>query len=465
MYKRREQDSVLRGGTQAGRGMNPLLQFKITRAARILPPGRRPPTASTRRQPTLLLYDAYPMAAPTTRLDLESRLSERARTVPPSGIRRFFEIAATMQDVISLGIGEPDFVSPRPVIDAAIQSLEEGKTGYTANAGLLALRELIAGELERRYDVRYDPARQIIVTIGASEAMQLAMLALLDPGDEILIPEPCFVSYGPTARFAGADVVYVPTSVEHDFQVTADDIAARITPRTKMLFLGYPNNPTGAVLRRETLEEIAEVVVENDLLVLSDEIYDRLVYGQAHARGHVCLASIEALRDRTVLLGGFSKNYAMTGWRIGYACAPEPIYKAMYKVHQYVVMSAPTMGQIGAVAAIRDCQEDVEVMRRAYDERRRVIVDGLRAAGLPTFEPEGAFYCFPDIRSTGLTSEAFAQKLLEEEHVACVPGDAFGPSGAGYIRCSYATALDQVEEAVRRITRFAKKYQEQPRRA
>lgn len=401
---------------------------------------------------------------PTTTIpDLAARLSHRARTVPPSGIRRFFEIAATMENVISLGIGEPDFVSPQPVIDAAIRSLHEGKTGYTANAGLMRLRELISGDLEGRYGVRYDPAQQIIVTVGASEAMQLAMLALLDPGDEILIPEPCFVSYGPTAQFAGAEVVYVPTRVDTNFQVTANDIAARITPRSKVLFLGYPNNPTGAVLRRETLEEIAEVVVDNDLLVISDEIYDRLVYGEAFERGHVCLPSIDALYERTVLIGGFSKNYAMTGWRIGYACAPEAIYQAMYKVHQYIVMSAPTMGQIGAVAAIEESQEDVERMRRAYDERRRTIVDGLRAAGLPTFEPEGAFYCFPDITSTGLSSEEAAQKLLQEENVACVPGDAFGASGAGYLRCSYATALDQIEEAVRRITRFARKYQEMNR--
>ncbi len=390
-------------------------------------------------------------------VDLEARLSERVRSVPPSGIRRFFEIAATMEDVISLGIGEPDFVSPQPIIDAAIGSLQEGKTGYTANAGLLELREHVAADLDSRYDVKYDPNNEILITVGVSEAMQCAMLSLLDPGDEILIPEPCFVSYGPTARFAGANVVYVPTSVENDFQVTAADIARKITPRSKVLFLGYPNNPTGAVLRRETLEEIAELVVEHDLLVISDEIYDRLVYGAAFDRGHVSVPSIEALRDRTVLLGGFSKNYAMTGWRIGYACAPEPIYRALYKVHQYMVMSAPTMGQVGAVAALRDCQEDVETMRQAYDQRRRVIVDGLRAAGLPTFEPEGAFYAFPDIRSTGLSSEDFAQRLLQEEHVALVPGDAFGPSGDGFVRCSYATALDQVEEAVRRITRFVER--------
>ncbi len=401
----------------------------------------------------------------TASLDVATRLSRRVQTVPPSGIRRFFEIAATMDDVISLGIGEPDFVSPRPIIDAAIAALEVGKTGYTSNAGLIELRERIAAELQRLYGVGYDPAREVLVTVGVSEALQLAMLALLDPGDEILIPEPCFVSYGPTAIFAGGKVVYVPTSVENDFQVTAEDIARRITPRTKVLFLAYPNNPTGAVLRRRTLEEIAEVVVEHDLLVLSDEIYDRLVYGEAYAQGHVCLPAIEALRERTVLLGGFSKNYAMTGWRLGYACAPEPIYKAMYKLHQYIIMSAPTPSQYGAVAAMEACQDEVEAMRRAYDERRRAIVDGLRAAGLPTFEPEGAFYCFPDIRSTGLTSEDFAQQLLQEEHVAVVPGDAFGPSGAGYVRCSYATALDQIEEAVEKITRFARRYQQQQQQA
>jgi len=398
------------------------------------------------------------MSETSTTLDLESRLSTRVKSVPPSGIRRFFDIAATMTDVISLGIGEPDFVSPKPIIDAGIASLHAGHTGYTSNAGILELREAISEDLDRLYGVRYDPNREILLTVGVSEALQLAMLALLEPGDEILIPEPCFVSYGPTAIFAGGKVVYVPTFAEHDFQVTAEALESRITPRTKVIFLSYPNNPTGAVLRREVLEEIAEVVVKHDLLVLSDEIYDRLVYGDALEQGHTCLPSIPALRDRTVLLGGFSKGYAMTGWRIGYACAPEPIYKAMYKLHQYIIMSAPAIAQYGALAGIRDCQPDVERMRLAYDKRRRVIVDGFRAAGLPTFEPEGAFYCFPDIRPTGMSSEDFAQKLLKEEHVAVVPGDAFGPSGAGYVRCSYATALDKVEEATLRIARFAQRH-------
>ncbi|NBB84929.1 MAG: aminotransferase class I/II-fold pyridoxal phosphate-dependent enzyme [Bacteroidetes bacterium] len=397
---------------------------------------------------------------PSSASGLAARVAQRVQSVPPSGIRRFFEIAATMDDVISLGIGEPDFVSPEPIIQAGIEGLRAGKTSYTSNAGLQELRDRIGEQLQRLYDVSYDPQSEILVTVGVSEAMQIAMLSLLDPGDEILIPEPCFVSYGPTAVFADATVTHVPTSVAHNFQVTAEDIERHISPQSKVLFLSYPNNPTGAVLRRETLEEIAEVVVKHDLLVISDEIYDRLIYGEAYENGHTCLPSIEALRERTVLLGGFSKNYAMTGWRVGYVCAPEPLYRAMYKVHQYMVMSAPTLAQIGAAEALKSCENEVEDMRQAYDARRRTLVDGLRAAGLPTFEPEGAFYCFPDIRSTGLSSEDFAQELLQEEHVAVVPGPAFGPSGEGYVRCAYATSLENVEEAVTRITRFAARHQE-----
>ena len=398
------------------------------------------------------------MTADPTTLDLESRVSARVQSTPPSGIRRFFDIAATMDDVISLGIGEPDFVSPDSAVQAGIDALEGGRTNYTSNAGMLELRELIAEDYEDRLGVSYDPESEIIATVGCSEAMQLAMQALVEPGDEVLIPEPCFVSYGPSARFAGGDVVHVPTSVENDFQVTAADIEPLISDRSKVLFLGYPNNPTGAVLRRETLEEIADLVIEHDLLVVSDEIYDQLIYGDAQARGHVCVPSIDRLRDRTVLLGGFSKNYAMTGWRIGFTCAPEPIARAMYKVHQYMIMSAPTMAQEAAIAALREGRSDVEEMRQSYDERRRTIVDGLNEAGLPTFEPEGAFYCFPDITPTGLSSEEFAQQLLEEEQVACVPGDAFGPSGEGYVRCSYATSLEQIEKALERIHRFADRH-------
>jgi aminotransferase len=394
------------------------------------------------------------MSAPTRSPDLEQRLSDRVRSTPPSGIRRFFDIAATMDDVISLGIGEPDFVSPDPVMEAGHRSLDAGHTSYTSNSGKRELRTRIADYYTDQYGLEYDPESEILVTVGCSEAMQVTMQALLDPGDEVLIPEPCFVSYGPNARFAGGEVVHVPTSVEHNFQVTAADIERHLTDRSKVLFLGYPNNPTGAVLRRETLEEIAELVIEEDLMVVSDEIYDQLIYGDAHERGHVSVPTVQGLRDRTVLLGGFSKNYAMTGWRIGFACAPAPILQGLHKVHQYMIMSAPTIAQDGAIAALREADDDVERMRQSYDERRRTIVDGLNAAGLPTFEPEGAFYAFPDVTSTGLSSEEFAHKLLEEEQVACVPGDAFGPSGEGYVRCSYATGLDDIEEALTRIDRF-----------
>ncbi len=400
------------------------------------------------------------MEAPTETLDLEQYISSRVSSTPPSGIRRFFDIAATMDDVISLGIGEPDFVSPEPVLEAGIDSLENGRTSYTSNAGMLELRELIAEDYEERFGLSYDPENEIIATVGCSEAMQLAMQALLDPGDEVLIPEPCFVSYGPSARFAGGNVVHVPTHVENDFQVTAADIEPHITERSKVLFLGYPNNPTGAVLRRETLREIAQLVINHDLMVVSDEIYDQLIYGTARERGHVCVPTVDGLRERTVLLGGFSKNYAMTGWRIGFACAPAPLLQAMHKVHQYMIMSAPTMAQEGAIAALRDGREHLEEMRQSYDERRRTIVRGLNAAGLPTFEPEGAFYCFPDITATGMSSEEFAQTLLKEEKVACVPGTAFGPSGEGYVRCSYATGLADIEEALTRIDRFATRHRD-----
>lgn len=400
------------------------------------------------------------MSASTPSLDFASQLSNRVQSIPESGIRRFFEIAATMDDIISLGIGEPDFVSPDPILEAGHASLNAGNTGYTANSGKEELRTLISKDYEHRYGVEYDPEDEILITVGCSEAMQVTMQALLDPGDEVLIPEPCFVSYGPNAQFAGGEVVYVPTSVEHNFQVTAEDIEPYITDQSKVLFLGYPNNPTGAVLRQDTMEEIAELVIENDLMVVSDEIYDRLIYGKAHERGHVCVPSIEGLWERTILLSGFSKNYAMTGWRLGFACAPAPVLESIYKVHQYMVMSAPTIAQEAAVAGIKHAQEDVERMRRSYDERRRTIVDGLQEAGLPTFEPEGAFYAFPDITSTGLSSEDFVRKLLEEEGVACVPGSAFGPSGEGYVRCSYATGLEEIEEAIVRIKRFTAKYQE-----
>ncbi len=359
-----------------------------------------------------------------------------------------------MEDVISLGIGEPDFVSPPAAIEAAVKSLREGQTGYTPNMGIRELRERIADQIDRLYQVTYDPSSEIIVTVGVSEALQLACLALLDPGDEILIPEPCFVSYGPAAMFAGAEVVYVPTYAEDRFEVTPEAIEAHITPRTKAILLQYPANPTGAVMRRSSMEAVAEVIRRHDLLVVSDEIYGQLIYGSAQSEGHVCVPSISGMRERTVLLGGFSKTYAMTGWRVGYACAPASVLSAMYKLHQYIIMSASTMGQVAAIAALRYCDEDVERMRSAYDRRRRLIVDGLNEIGLPTFEPEGAFYCFPDIRGTGLTSTEFAQGLLQEERVACIPGDAFGPSGSGFVRCSYASSEQNIRTALERIARY-----------
>ncbi len=383
-------------------------------------------------------------------------LAEHIQSIPASGIRRFFDIAASMEDVISLGIGEPDFSTPRPVIDAAVASLAAGKTGYTSNAGLVELREAIASHQYNLYGYQVQPD-QILITVGVSEAMQLAMLSLLNPGDEILIPEPCFVSYGPVAQFAHGKVVYVPTSAKQNFEVTAEDILSRITPRTRMIFIGYPNNPTGAVLRRERLDEIAAVAEAHNLILVSDEIYDQLIYGNAQQEGHPSAWSNESLRHRSIILGGFSKAYAMTGWRLGYAIAPPSIYEGMYKIHQYMVMSAPTMAQYGALAAIQSCAPEVGHMRQAYDCRRRILVKALREAGLPTFEPEGAFYCFPDIRSTGLSSEEFAERLIHEESVAVVPGDAFGPSGAGYVRCSYATADEKVIEAGRRICHFVER--------
>lgn len=384
-------------------------------------------------------------------MDYSNRISARIRDVPPSGIRKFFDIVATMHDVISLGIGEPDFVTPEPIIEAGIRSLRAGQTGYTSNSGVLELRQVLANHLHDLYGVRYDPD-EILITIGASEAVMLAMMTLVEPGDEVIIPEPCYVAYGPAVSFAGGVPVYVPTSVETNFEVTGEAIERAITPRTKAIFIGYPNNPTGAVMSRERLLEVAEVAARHDLMVLSDEIYDRLVYGVEH----LCFPTLPNMYERTILLGGFSKGYAMTGWRLGYACGPAPIINGMRKMHQYIIMSAPTTAQMAAITAIQDCQAEVEEMRHSYDQRRRVIVEGLNTIGLPTFEPKGAFYCFPDVRSTGLTDEQFAEQLLEVHHVAVVPGSAFGPSGNGYIRCAYATSMTKIEEALTRIEDFVK---------
>jgi len=381
-------------------------------------------------------------------------VSERIKDVSPSGIRRFFDIAATMENVISLGIGEPDFDTPEPIIRAGIESLERGETHYSSNSGLMALRRAIADHLDARYDQTYNPASEILVTVGVSEALYLALAATLDPGDECIVPEPCFVSYAPEVTFAGGKPVIVPTRVENDFQITAEEIASAITPRTKALLIGYPNNPTGAVMSRERLNEIAALAKQHDLLVISDEIYDRLVYGTEH----VCFPSLPGMYSRTILLQGFSKAYAMTGWRIGYIAAPAEILGQLRKVHQYTIMCAPTVSQYGALAALEEGEPFVQEMVAEYDRRRRLIVEGLNELGLDCFEPQGAFYAFPSIQVTGMDDNQFAETLLHEERVAVVPGSAFGEAGKGYVRCSYATAYEKIEQALERLHRFMRRH-------
>jgi aminotransferase len=381
-------------------------------------------------------------------------ISHRVAQAPPSGIRKFFDIAATMDDVISLGIGEPDFITPKPILLAGIASLQRGETQYTSNSGTIELRRGLSQHLETLYGVTYDPESEILVTVGVSEALYLALTAVIDPGDEVIIPEPCFVSYGPEVSFAGGVPVYVPTRVEDDFQVTAETIGAAITPKTKAILIGYPNNPTGAVMSREIMQEIADLAAAKDLLIISDEIYDRLVYDVEHT----CVPGLRGTRDRTILLGGFSKDYAMTGWRIGYACANPDLLAAMRKVHQYTIMSAPTTGQAAALLALQEGDVHVERMRQEYDRRRRLIVDGFNTLGLDCYEPKGAFYAFPSIAASGMSSDEFAMRLLDEEEVAMVPGDAFGASGAGFMRASYATAYEKIEEALNRIESFMRRY-------
>lgn len=380
--------------------------------------------------------------------------AERVARVPPSGIRRFFDIAATMDDVISLGIGEPDFVTPEPIVQAAIASLERGITGYTSNSGLLELRVAIAEHLRHLYGVSYDPEEEILITVGVSEALYLALTAIINPGDEVIIPQPCFVSYVPEVTFAGGVPVTVPTRVEDSFQVTAAEIQQALSPRTKALLISYPNNPTGAVASRERLVEIAKLAQDADLVIISDEIYDRLVYGVPHT----CFASLPGMRERTILLQGFSKNYAMTGWRVGYAVAPAHLLSLMRKVHQYTIMSAPTVSQYAALAALREGEPYVQAMIREYDRRRKLIVSGLNEIGLTCFEPQGAFYAFPSIEASGLDENEFAERLLQEERVAVVPGSAFGEAGKGFVRCSYATAYEQIEEALERLRRFMRRH-------
>ncbi len=382
----------------------------------------------------------------------ESYLSRRVAGLKPSGIRKYFDIAATMKDVISLGIGEPDFTTPQPILQAGVRSLENGDTHYTSNAGILELRQALSAHLQRLYQVSYNPETEVVITVGGSEALYLAATAILDAGDEVIILTPCFVSYQAEVLLAGGIPVEVPCRLENNFDVDPEEIRAAITPRTKAILIGFPSNPTGAVASRERLLEIARMAEEHDLIVLSDEIYDQLVYGFQH----VCFPALPGMRERTILLGGFSKDYAMTGWRIGFAAAPERLMGGMTRIHQYTVMCASTTAQAAAVEALAHGEPYVRQMVAEYDRRRRLVVDGLNAIGLRTFEPRGAFYAFPYVGGTGLNEETFADRLLEEQHVAVVPGSAFGKGGEGFVRCSYATAYDQLEEALARIERFVK---------
>ena len=393
---------------------------------------------------------------PATRRPTADFLNDRVRAMPPSGIRRFFDMLAEMKDVISLTIGEPDFTTPEPITRAAIASLEAGETHYTANGGMIELRELIAQNLRDRYGVEYDPRTELIITVGASEGVDASLRATLNAGDEVIYHEPCFVAYAPCIQLAGGTAVPVSTDDTTDFRVTADAIRAAMTPRTKGIFLGYPNNPTGAVLDRSDLEAIARVAEERDLLVYSDEIYDRLVYGD-HA--HTAFSSLPGMRDRTVLLGGFSKSYAMTGWRIGYVAAPAELMSGIAKVHQYGIMCAPTPAQFAAIEALRSGEPHIAAMHAEYDRRRRYVTDRFNEIGLACFEPKGAFYCFPRVTdATGLDESTFAEQLLAEERVGVVPGVAFGPSGAGHVRVCYATAYEEIVEAMDRIERFVARH-------
>jgi aminotransferase len=379
------------------------------------------------------------------------RLSQRVREVPPSGIRKFFDVLNSMPDVISLGVGEPDFDTPAVVVEAGIAALRAGRTHYTSNYGTIELRRALAEHIERRYGVAYDPEREIVITIGTSEALAASLAAVVDPGDEVVVAEPTYVAYTPDIVFAGGVPVFVPTHPEDGWQLDPDAVEAAITPRTRALFLGFPNNPTGAVLEPDRLRALAQIADRHDLVVISDEVYDRLVYG---GHRHEAFSAMPGMRDRTILLGGFSKAYAMTGWRVGYACAPADLLDGIIKVHQYIIMSAPTIAQDAALVALAEADADVERMVAEYDRRRRMFVAGLQHIGLPTAEPRGAFYAFPGIAGSGLSSDEFSERLLFEHHVAVIPGTAFGASGEGYVRASLATSYEKLEEALLRIERF-----------
>jgi len=383
------------------------------------------------------------------------RLSPTVKAVPPSGIRRFFDIAAEMKGVISLGVGEPDFITPWHIRESCVHGLHKGYTSYTSNYGLLELREEIARSIYNDYQVTYDPRTEALVTVGVSEALDLAVRALLSPGDEVLIPEPCYVSYKACVTLAGGHPVPVPTTMEDEFRVTVEQLEKLLTPRTKVLLIGYPNNPTGAIMPKEELTAIAQFALKHDLIVISDEIYAALTYDGTHT----CFASLPEMRDRTILLNGFSKAYAMTGWRVGYALANPDFIAAMNKIHQYTMLCAPITAQLAAIEALRHGKNKMESMVAEYNCRRQLILKGLHQLGLKCFEPKGAFYIFPSIRETGLTSLQFAEELLKAEKVAVVPGDAFGDSGEGFIRCSYASSVSNLSQALEKIGRFIKQYQ------
>ncbi len=382
-------------------------------------------------------------------------LNKRVSKIPPSGIRKFFDLAATMDDVISLGVGEPDFCTPWSIREAGIYSLEKGRTFYTANSGLLELRRELCKYFERKYKVSYDYSSEVLVTVGGSEAIDLMIRCIIEDGDEVLIPEPCFVCYKPCTELSRGVPVSIETKEEDNFRLTAEQLKSKITDKTKLLILPFPNNPTGAVMSQKDLEEIAEVLRGTDIMVLSDEIYAELRYDD---EGHTTFSAIDGMKERTVVVNGFSKAFAMTGWRLGYAFGPAPIIKEMRKVHQYGIMSAPTTSQFAAIEALQNCDDDVREMVHEYNYRRRYVVDGFRKMGLSCFEPLGAFYVFPSIKATGLTSEEFCERLLEEEHVAVIPGTAFSESGEGFIRCSYAYSIENLQTALKRIEKFVKKY-------
>lgn len=389
-------------------------------------------------------------------IDYQRMLNDNIKEVKPSGIRRFFDIANEMDNVISLSIGEPDFTTPWHVREAGIESLQKGKTWYTPNRGFAELREEICNYFTRRFAVDYDPDSDVLVTVGGSEAIDLCVRSLVNPGEEVLIPQPSFVCYEPMVQMARGVPVIIETKIENNFRLTAQELKEHITDKTKLLILPYPNNPTGGVMRREHMEEIAEVIKRHDIMVLSDEIYSELTYGD---RPPVSFAAIEDMKERTVVVNGFSKSYAMTGWRLGYALGPEEIIAQMTKLHQYAIMSAPTTAQYAAIEALRHGDNDIEKMRTQYNMRRRLLVDGLRGMGLSCFEPEGAFYVFPCIRSSGLTSEEFCERLIREERVAVVPGTAFGACGEGFVRVSYSYSVKHITEALKRMERFVKKLQ------